>query len=96
MTGIEGLIEAIELQRQYNGCLSVRWVKVIELVLADRKLTLNEIGRMLGLTRKEMPGLRQSMHRLKYIGRVRKYGIRFELTGKTARYYTQRELEEYF
>jgi len=96
MSGKEIAMLAVEMQRKYPQYLSVRWTRVVETILADGRLTINEAARMLNLNTNEMKKLGISMHRLKYVGRVRKYGIRFELTGKTTRYYKQRNLEEFF
>jgi len=95
MNGINNIIKAIRIQRMFPEYLNVRWSRIAELLLKDGKYSVNELSRFLDLNQKEMQHFSVSLYRLKYIGRVRKYGGKFQLNGRKIRHYQQKPLSDF-
>ena len=82
MNRIADVKKAIEFQRQYPDLLRLKW-KNVALVMLDKNCdTVNQIGRVLGLTGKDKFYLYVNIRGLRYKGNVRRNSKRGFVTYK--------------
>ena len=99
MSKIDEIKELVRQERE-TRLMRLRWSDVAIFMIQSGYNTVNKIVRAIEIDRYKRQRLVVALARLKYIGRVRRYGVwglpTYELSEKAIRYYKQRGLEEFW